>query len=160
MPFHLENRCRWILHLACKMTVLRVGYGWRLASPTDLQLLGRYDISIYLSIDLFFMIYIQAPLHSVRTQTHMSSLIVQLSHDQLWHWAAVQMRLNLRVWMLCQNLPLQRFACISGGGGGGTKVGVERRKSYYNLCPVLSDSEPFLWYIIAPESSILVFLWS
>ena len=44
------------------------------------------------------------------------------------------------------------------GGGGGTKVGVERRKSYYNLCPVLSDSEPFLWYIIAPESSILVFL--
>ena len=65
------------------------------------------------------------------------------------------MRLNLRVWMLCQNLPLQRFACISGGGGG-TKVGVERRKNY-NLCPVLSDSEPFLWYIIAPESSILVF---
>ena len=65
------------------MTVLRVGYGWRLASLTDLQLLGRYDISIYLSIDLFFVIYIQAPLHSVRTQTHMSSLIVQLSHDQL-----------------------------------------------------------------------------
>ena len=44
------------------------------------------------------------------------------------------MRLNLRVWMLCQNLPLQRFACISGGVGPRLGLSVERVTIIFARC--------------------------